>query len=100
MKPFALRLLAAGGGVLTTVLWFDLMFDVQVFGATGKTLPEPVLASIAAYYRRVTMEAGMTLPVVIFMVATTAAALFDLAKGARPVWVRATGARFASCVVD
>ena len=44
------------GGFLLAVLWMDLMFDVQVLryrGATGE-LPEEVLSSIAAYYRRVT----------------------------------------------
>jgi hypothetical protein len=50
-------LLAACGGFLVAVLWFDLMFDVQVVGHAGPSLPEPVLASIAAYYRRVTTEA-------------------------------------------
>ena len=49
-------LLAAGGGFLLAVLWFDLMFDVQ-----ARRLDEPDgdarLASIADYYRRVTIEA-------------------------------------------
>lgn len=47
-------LLLACGGFLLAVLWMDLMFDTQVRGATGDQLPEPVLASIAAYYRRAT----------------------------------------------
>ena len=50
-------LLAACGGFLLAVLWFDLMFDVQVVGHAGGSLPEPVVASIAAYYRRVTTDA-------------------------------------------
>jgi hypothetical protein len=48
--------LAAGAGFLIAVLWFDLMFDVQ-----ARRLDEPDgdarLASIADYYRRVTIEA-------------------------------------------
>ena len=48
--------MAAGGGFLLAVLWFDLMFDVQ-----ARRLDEPDgdarLASIADYYRRVTIEA-------------------------------------------
>jgi hypothetical protein len=41
------------------VLWFDLMFDVQVARHRREpTLPEPVLASIAAYYQRVTTTAS------------------------------------------
>ena len=50
MRP---ALLAACGGFLLGVLWMDLMFDVQVLGAA----PETAVASIAAYYRRVTTEA-------------------------------------------
>src|SRR5207237_5219691 len=46
-------------GFLLSVLWFDLMFDVQVLGGgpVGEPLAEPVLASIAAYYRHVTTSA-------------------------------------------
>ena len=49
-------LLGAGAGFLLAVLWFDLMFDVQVRrldDADG----DARLASIADYYRRVTVEA-------------------------------------------
>jgi ER membrane protein SH3 len=44
------------GGFLLAVLWMDLMFDVQVLGKGQRRpeLPEDVLSSIAAYYRRVT----------------------------------------------
>jgi hypothetical protein len=51
-------LLILCGGFLLAVLWFDLMFDVQVLRhRRDAALPEPVLASIAAYYRRVTTAA-------------------------------------------
>jgi hypothetical protein len=49
-------LVTAGAGFLLAVLWFDLMFDVQarrLEDADG----EARLASIADYYRRVTIEA-------------------------------------------
>ena len=39
------------------MLWFDLMFDVQARKYAGDVLPAEVLASISAYYRRVTTEA-------------------------------------------
>jgi hypothetical protein len=47
------------GGFLLAVLWMDLMFDVQVlrFRDATRELPEDVLGSIAAYYRRVTTQA-------------------------------------------
>jgi len=48
--------LAACAGFLLGVLWMDLMFDAQALGLPGH-VPEPALASIAAYYRRVTTEA-------------------------------------------
>ena len=51
-------LVVACGGFLLAVLWMDLMFDVQVLRhRQAAELPEPVLASIAAYYRRVTTDA-------------------------------------------
>ena len=46
----------AGAGFLLAVLWFDLMFDVQVLRHHDRELPE-ALASISAYYRRVTTAA-------------------------------------------
>lgn len=50
-------MLATCGGFLIAVLWFDLMFDIQVLGHPPRALPEPVLASIAAYYRRAVVDA-------------------------------------------
>ncbi len=84
--------LAAGGGFLVAVLWFDLMFDVQALRRAyrGAVLPEPVLASIAGYYRRVTTEASpMGRLVGAVMLATVGVAGWELAFGARPFGVRA-----------
>lgn len=50
-------ILSVCGGFLLAVLWMDLMFDVQVLGHREPELPESVLSSIAAYYRRVTTTA-------------------------------------------
>ena len=58
----------AGAGFLLAVLWFDLMFDVQVIGRGPGELPEAVLASIARYYAR--------------MLATLAAITVEIAEGA------------------
>jgi hypothetical protein len=83
--------LTAAGGFLAAVLWFDLMFDVQALRRTdrGGPLPEPVLASIAGYYRRVTTEASpMGRLVAAVMLAGLAAAAWDLARGERPLAVR------------
>lgn len=48
--------LAAGAGFLIAVLWFDLMFDVQARRLDDSD-GAAQLASIADYYRRVTIEA-------------------------------------------
>jgi hypothetical protein len=79
---------AAGAGFLLAVLWFDLMFDVQVRGHPGGGVPEGALASIAAYYARVTTAAHpMNRLIAAVMVATTAAIVVEIASGEAPVWV-------------
>jgi hypothetical protein len=70
---------SAGAGFLLAVLWFDLMFDVQVIGKRGGELPEPTLASIAAYYARVTTAARpMNRLIATVMVATLAAIVTEI----------------------
>jgi len=77
----------AGAGFLLAVLWFDLMFDVQVMGHREGDLPEEVLASIAAYYRRVTTAARpMNRLIAAVMLATLAGILAEVAAG--PSWSR------------
>jgi hypothetical protein len=78
----------AGAGFLLAVLWFDLMFDVQVLGHGGGSLPEGVLASIAAYYRRVTTAARpMNRLISAVMLATLAAIVVEIARGIPRQWV-------------
>ena len=75
----------ACGGFLLAVLWFDLMFDVQVLRHRAGDLPESVLASIAAYYRRVTTDARpMTYAVALVMVVGVVALARQLVAGAVP----------------
>ncbi|HEV3095696.1 MAG TPA: hypothetical protein VG104_01005 [Candidatus Dormibacteraeota bacterium] len=80
--------IAAGAGFLLAVLWFDLMFDVQVVrGASGEP-SERVLSSIANYYRRVTTTARpMNRLVAAVMLATLGAIIAQIARGERPQWV-------------
>src|SRR5438874_9823045 len=83
-------IVAAGAGFLLAVLWFDLMFDVQVRGHASGELPEPVLGSIAAYYRHVTTEARpMNFFVAAAMLGTLVAILVQLAIDDAPRWVSA-----------
>jgi hypothetical protein len=76
----------AGAGFLLAVLWFDLMFDVQVLRRGDA--PEQALASIAAYYRRVTTAARpMNRLIAAVMVATLAAIVAQIAGGDTRDWV-------------
>ena len=86
MTPFV----TAGAGFLLAVLWFDLMFDVQSAPRRDPDLAETVLASIAAYYRRVTTAARpMNRFVAAVMVATLAAIVVQLVWGDAPRWAAA-----------
>jgi len=72
----------AGGGFLLAVLWFDLMFDVQVLGHDDRELPEQRLSSIADYYARVTTAARpMNRLIAAVMLATLAAIVVEIADG-------------------
>jgi hypothetical protein len=74
----------AGAGFLLAVLWFDLMFDVQIL----RSQREPAVASISRYYRRVTTDARpMNRLVAAAMLATLAAIVVQIAKGDDPAWV-------------
>jgi hypothetical protein len=72
----------AGGGFLLAVLWFDLMFDVQVLGQHDRELPEQRLSSIAAYYARVTTAARpMNRLIAAVMLGTLAAIVVEIVDG-------------------
>jgi hypothetical protein len=78
----------AGAGFLLAVLWFDLMFDAQVLRKPPGELPEPVLASIAGYYRRATTEARpMNRLVAAVMLATIAGIVVEVVRDCVPPWV-------------
>jgi hypothetical protein len=77
-----------GAGFLLAVLWFDLMFDMQVRGSAGEQVPVEVRDSIAAYYRRVTTTARpMNRLVAAAMVTTLGALIAELASGDVPASV-------------
>jgi len=79
---------AAGGGFLLAVLWFDLMFDVQAIGHDSDELPEEVLASIAGYYRRVTTAARpMNRLIAVMMLATVVSIVVEIGNGDTAGWV-------------
>lgn len=80
---------AAGSGFLIAVLWMDLIFDVQVLPhRKAAELPEPVLASIAAYYHRATTTSRpMSLLIAAVMLILLAALAFDAFQGVLPAWL-------------
>src|SRR5215510_4184832 len=79
---------AAGAAFLLAVLWFDLMFDVQSRKHPGNPLPADVLASISAFYRRVTTDAYlMNRLVALVMLLTIAAIVAEVVTGAHPWWI-------------
>ncbi len=81
-------LVTGGAGFLLAVLWFDLMFDVQVMNHRQGELPEEVLASISNYYARVTTAARpMNRLIAVAMMATIVAIIVEIANGRSPRWV-------------
>jgi len=75
MNAFA----TAGLGFLLAVLWFDLMFDVQSQNRDEPVLPPETLASISAYYRRVTTDAApMNRLVALMMLVVLGAILAEI----------------------
>src|SRR5262245_3602242 len=80
------RCLSVCGGFLLAVLWFDLMFDVQVLQApdASTVLPEATLSSIAGYYRRATIEAyPMNRLVALTMVIALAGSVWQAVRARR-----------------
>jgi hypothetical protein len=78
-------ILTACGGFLLAVLWMDLLFDVQVLRHRRGELPEDVLASIAAYYRRVTTTSRPLGRLVAIVMTTTLITLgVEFVGGAAP----------------
>ena len=90
-------LLTACSGFLLAVLWMDLIFDVQVHRNKGAELPEPVLASIAAYYHRATTTSRpMSRLIVLVMVILLGALGFQAVRGHDPGWLLVTSAILAA----
>ncbi|HMC68088.1 MAG TPA: hypothetical protein VKJ07_02940 [Mycobacteriales bacterium] len=76
-------IVCSGAGFLLAVLWFDLMFDVQVRASDG----EEAVASIGRYYRRVTTDAfPMNRLVMVAMLATLGGIVAELITGGVPTW--------------
>jgi hypothetical protein len=80
----------------------DLIFDVQVLGHRNKgaDLPEPVLASIAAYYHRATTTSRpMSRLIALVMLILLGALGFQAARGHDPGWLLVTSTLLAGAPV-
>ena len=85
------QIITAANGFLIAVLWFDLMFDVQVLRhRRAPQVPDAVLDSIATYYRRVTTTSSpMSRLVVVAMLSLLGGLVTQLVRGDVPTWVSA-----------
>jgi len=81
--------ITAAVGFLIAVLWFDLMFDVQVIPhRRAAQVPDDVVESIATYYRRVTTDASpMGRLISLVMAALVGLLVWQAARGGTPGWV-------------
>ena len=81
--------ITAAAAFLVAVLWFDLMFDVQVWRHRDDELvPGAVTDSIATYYRRVTTDASpMGTLISVVMAALVILLGWQAARGGTPAWV-------------
>jgi hypothetical protein len=87
----------ACGGFLLAVLWMDLIFDSQVRAERGGELPEPILASIADYYRRATTTSRpMSRLIAAVMGILLGTLVFRGLRGDQPVMVTAVSAVLAA----
>jgi hypothetical protein len=87
----------ACSGFLLAVLWMDLIFDSQVRSVRGGELPEPILASIAAYYRRATTTSRpMSRLIAAVMVILLGTLVFRGLRGDEPVMVTAVSVVLAA----
>ena len=80
---------AACAGFLLAVLWMDLIFDSQVLRhRRADELPEPVIASIAGYYRRATTTSRpMSYLIATVMVILLGSLVFRAFRGFYPDWL-------------
>ncbi|MSO37908.1 MAG: hypothetical protein EXQ69_06605 [Acidimicrobiia bacterium] len=78
---------AVCSGFLLAVLWFDMMFDVQVRETKSDDLPTDALASISTYYARVTTGANpMNRLVLVVMASSVLAHGAVIFVGGLPLW--------------
>jgi hypothetical protein len=93
--------ITAATAFLVAVLWFDLMFDVQVLRHRAEPLvPDVVLDSIGAYYRRVTTDASPMSRLISLDMATLLGLLvWQAARGGTAGWVSVVSFALAATAI-
>ena len=87
----------AGAGFLLAVLWFDLMFDVQIVGRGDH---DTAIASIGTYYRRVTTTARpMNRLVALWMVVTVVSLVVQMVRADGNRWMSAMALAFSATAI-
>jgi hypothetical protein len=80
--------ITAALGFLIAVLWFDLMFDVQLGVRGDATDTDEAVESIATYYRRVTTDASpMGRLIGVVMLVLVVLLIVQAARSGTPGWV-------------
>ncbi len=93
-----MEILTACSGFLIAVLWMDLIFDVQVLAHRHvDELPDPVLASMAAYYRRATTTSRpMGHLIAVVMAILLLALVLRAWRGHDPFWLSVVATALAA----
>jgi hypothetical protein len=93
--------ITAATAFLISVLWFDLMFDVQVLRhRAAPQVPADVLDSIAAYYRRVTTDAApMSRLISLDMMTLLGLLVWQAARGGTAGWVSVVSFALAATAI-
>jgi hypothetical protein len=93
--------ITAATAFLIAVLWFDLMFDVQVLShRDAAQVPADVLDSIAAYYRRVTTDAApMSRLISLDMTTLLGLLVWQAARGGTAGWVSVVSFALAATAI-
>ncbi len=90
----------ACSGFLLAVLWMDLIFDCQARAGRDGVLPEPIIASIADYYRRATTTSRpMSHLIAAVMLILLGALVFRAIGDHDSVWVVAVSAVLAAAPI-
>jgi hypothetical protein len=73
-------------GYLIAVLWIDLIFDTMVlpYHNSKEPLPEEVLATMAAFFKRITLKPRL---IYVVMISMWAIIILQIVQSSVPAWI-------------